>query len=85
MEKYKKYREEIALMADESFPQFKGKTSFLNEGNAAMDDGSLPKKSSPYYLYAKRLRKRPVILLIVFLLFVVGFAVWFYFLQGRKV
>jgi hypothetical protein len=85
MEKYKKYREEIALMADESFPQFQGKTSFLNEKDGVMGGDSLPKKCSPYYLYAKRLRKRPIILLIIFLLFAIGFAVWFNFLQGRKV
>ena len=84
MEKYRKYRDDIRHMADESFPQAKGKPSLLVSEEALKDDGPSG-KNSPYYLYAKRLRKRTLILLCLFLLAAVGFVVWFFLLQGRKV
>lgn len=81
MERYRKYREEIRNTADESFPQAKGPSSLKR-----MDlDDSPSGKNSPYHLYAKRLRKRTLILLGLFALFIVGFIVWFFLLQGRKV
>ncbi len=83
MEKYQKYREEIRHMAEESFPQAKAKLSAPPQMAGLEDDGPVG-KNSPYYLYAKRLRKRTLILLGAFVLFVVGFIVWFFLLQGRK-
>ena len=82
MERYRKYRDEIRNMAEESFPQAKS-GSPLPKG---MEFDSDPAgKNSPYHLYAKRLRKRTLILLGLFLLCAVGFIVWFFLLQGRKV
>ena len=83
MEKYRKYREEIRHMAEESFPQIKAKLSSSPQKMELEDDAPVG-KNSPYYLYAKRLRKRTLILLGVFALFVVGFIVRFFLLQGRK-
>ncbi len=84
MEKYRKYREEIRHMAEESFPQAKAKLSASPQKVELEDDAPLG-KNSPYYLYAKRLRKRTLILLGTFALLIVGFIVWFFLLQGRKV
>ncbi len=81
MERYRKYRDEIRNMADESFPQAKKTPSFPEQPELDSDPSG---KNSPYYLYAKRLRKRTLILLGLFLLCVVGFIVWFFLLQGRK-
>ena len=83
MEKYRKYREEIRHMAEESFPQAKGKLS-VSSSEIELDNDAPVGKNSPYYLYAKRLRKRTLILLVIFALFIVGFIVWFFLLQGRK-
>lgn len=83
MEKYQKYREEIRHMAEESFPQAKANLSASPRVAGLEDDGPVG-KNSPYYLYAKRLRKRTLILLGVSVLFAVGFIVWFFLLQGRK-
>ncbi len=83
MEKYRKYREEIRHMADESFPQAKAALSNPSPEIGLENEAPIG-KNSPYYLYAKRLRKRTLILLGLFALLLVGFIVWFFLLQGRK-
>ena len=84
MEKYRKFREEIRLMADESFPQSEGRVKTSSPSDALSEMSSVDGKNSPYHLYAKRLRKRTLIVLGLFFLALIGFAVWFFLLQGRK-
>ncbi len=83
MEKYQKYRDEIRHMAEESFPQAKAKLSSSPQ-KMEIESESPAGKNSPYYLYARRLRKRTLILLGLFALCIIGFIVWFFLLQGRK-
>ena len=92
MEKYRKFRDEIRHMADECFPQAeenpqlkelesRAPGAFVQQAIASQSSD----KNSPYRLYAKRIRKRNLVLLGFFLAALVGFIVWFLLLQGRKV
>ncbi|HBS02289.1 MAG TPA: hypothetical protein DEA63_00230 [Firmicutes bacterium] len=92
MEKYRKFRDEIRHMADECFPQAEENPQLKELGTKAPGAfvqqaiaSKMSDKTSPYRLYAKRIRRRNLILFGFFVVALVGFIVWFLLLQGRKI